>query len=96
MHLQLKTPQVTTISYLSRDAVIITSALTYLTYLTIAPSYEHTEWAPFFSFGAASHRFFTPGLVRVIWGVVITLHSLEALYVGNLCRKHTSFGIGVS
>jgi formate hydrogenlyase subunit 4 len=34
--------------------------------------------------------------IKVSWGIVGVLHPLEALYAFSVCRKHTSFVVGVS
>ncbi|TDL15350.1 hypothetical protein BD410DRAFT_796459 [Rickenella mellea] len=43
----------------------------------------------------ASNTLFAPGDTPIIWGIMVTLHSLEALYTITLCRRHrTPFIVG--
>ena len=65
-----------------------------LAYSTAAPRFVGPQWV----IGQALYRTFGGATVFPwIWGFMITVHVLEAVYVQRLAVKHRmGFGVGVS
>ncbi|KAM5545705.1 hypothetical protein V8D89_000743 [Ganoderma adspersum] len=83
----VKAPQVT--SFVFHPQMLTTlAAVGWLVYSTYAPSMKHTAYAHLFAPGNFVLSFFPPWMTQFAWGLVAFFHSLESLYVANLCRKH--------
>ncbi|TDL16053.1 hypothetical protein BD410DRAFT_795783 [Rickenella mellea] len=87
-----KRPQINSF-HLPRQAIMTVIPMIALFYVTASTYYpaSNTLFAP----GRYTHRAVGDIALQWIWGITITLHSLEALYTIALCRRHrTPFIVG--
>ena len=94
---QIRAPQVTEFS-LSNTYTTTAVAVTFLVYCTLAAEYASApEYASLVAPGNLVLSYLPSWSLQFSWGMVVVCHSLEALYVGHLCRKHrTGLIVGVS
>ncbi|KAI0710735.1 hypothetical protein C8Q76DRAFT_738581 [Earliella scabrosa] len=84
-----RAPQIASFRWSSKY-VTTAVAMTWLIYATLAPSMTSTEYAPIFTPANLILSYLPAWSLQFSWGMVIFFHSLEALYVLYLCRKHST------
>jgi len=86
-----KSPQITTFE-IDSGVFKVVAAMGLFVYSSIAPRFSGPQW------DAGQWLYSTFGgynVFKVIWGSVVVIHVLEALYVQRLCAKHrTGFAVG--
>lgn len=86
---QVRAPQVTSFRWSSKY-ITTAVAVTFLIYTTLAPISASSEYGPLFAPGNIILSYLPSWSLKFSWGMVVGFHSLEALYVLYLCKKHST------
>ncbi|EMD38741.1 hypothetical protein CERSUDRAFT_112464 [Gelatoporia subvermispora B] len=91
----IRAPKVTTFE-LPSQVLITASLMLFLFYTTFAPGPDSLNYSSVFAPGHGLRSILPPWVLPSSWGLMITVHSLEALYTLNVARKHDmDFTIGM-
>ncbi|KAI0755538.1 hypothetical protein C8Q74DRAFT_1304348 [Fomes fomentarius] len=85
----VRAPQVTSFRWSSKY-ITTAVAVTFLIYTTLAPISASSEYGPLFAPGNIILSYLPSWSLKFSWGMVVGFHSLEALYVLYLCKKHST------
>ncbi|KAF7794664.1 hypothetical protein EIP86_005802 [Pleurotus ostreatoroseus] len=82
-----KAPQITTFE-LAPDAWKTGILVLTLMYVTFSPPPSDPAYGPVFAIAASVRAALPESAIQWIWVAMLSIHSLECLYTGWLCKKH--------